>query len=264
MEHGIVRESYDISSLLLRPKNRFNFIGSSDKAIELKSKILRISKSELPVLILGESGCGKTHIAKLIHDFSVRNFRCFFDVNVSALPESVAETELFGSVKGAFTDSINRIGYFEKADKGTLFLDEIGDASSALQKDLLKVIETGEFRKVGSTETSSSDVRLIFATNCDLKSKIKKGEFRQDLYYRMASLVVEVPPLRERKEDIVDFCKAHLERKKCFKSISEAALRLLTDFDWPGNIRQLQNTIDRAVFNAENDRTIDCSHIEIY
>lgn len=264
MEHGIVRENCDFSTWLSRPKRRFGFIGSSEKSMELKNKILRISKSDLPVLILGESGCGKTYTAKLIHDFSVRNCHCFFDVNVSALNENVAESELFGSVEGAFTDSKNRGGYFEKANKGTLFLDEIGEAKLSLQKSLLKVVETGEYRKVGSSENSYSDVRLIFATNSDLKSKIKSGEFREDLFYRMASLVISIPSLRERKEDIPEFCKAYIQEKGVFKTISESAMKMLCDFDWPGNIRQLQNTLDRALFYADGQRVIEKNHIEIY
>lgn len=260
----VIRENCNFSEWLRKPKKHFDFIGESEKSIELKNKIVRIAKSDLPVLILGETGSGKSYVAKMIHDLSVRSYRCFFNENISALSDSVASAELFGSVEGAFTDSINRAGYFEMADGGTLFLDEIGDASLSLQKKLLKVIETGEFRKVGSSETSFSNVRLIFATNANLREKIQHKEFREDLFYRISSLVIKIPSLRERKDDIPDFCTNYLARNGYLKLFSESALEILSDFDWPGNIRQLQNTIDRAVFNSCDSRVITPEHIEIY
>lgn len=241
-----------------------HFVGKSKKSIELQNRIFRIAKTDLPVLILGESGSGKTLIARMIHEFSLRSSRYFFDENISALSENVAESELFGCVEGAFTDSKNREGYFERANGGTLFLDEIGDVSLSLQKKLLKVIETKEFRRVGSSEISKTDVRLIFATNANLYEKILKGEFRKDLFYRISNLVLTIPPLRERKSDIPELCQNYIEQKKYSKIISDFVLEMFYEFDWPGNIRQLQNTIDRAVFNAENSRLILPEHIEIY
>ncbi|MBR4373659.1 MAG: sigma-54-dependent Fis family transcriptional regulator [Treponema sp.] len=253
-EHILFFDSY-------RP---LDLIGNSEKIMELKRKIEKIAKSHLPVLILGESGSGKSHVARLIHELSVRNMRCFFDENISALADSIVESELFGSVEGAFTDSRNRCGCFEIADGGTLFLDEIGEASLQIQKKLLKVIETGEFRKVGSSQIQKTDVRLIFATNADLYGKIQSGEFREDLFYRMANLVIRIPSLRERKDDIPELCQEYLLRKNYLKSFSESALEELCGFDWPGNVRQLHSTIERAVFNSDDSGLILPEHIEIY
>lgn len=259
----VVKDFFD-SSEFFKVHQNLDFVGKSKKSIEVKRKIEKIAKSDLPVLILGESGSGKTLVARLIHELSIRSMRRFFDENISAIPEHIAESELFGSVEGAFTDARNRAGYFEMADGGTLFLDEIGDASVNIQKKLLKVIETGEFRKVGSPETSKSDVRLVFATNSDLREKIKMGEFRADLFYRMANLVIEIPPLRERKDDIPELCERYLSKKNYFKCFSDSALDELCTFDWPGNVRQLHNTIERAVFNSDDSGLILPEHIEIY
>jgi len=252
------------SSVFLKTPQKMDFIGKSKKSIEIKRKIAKIAKSNLPVLILGESGSGKTLAARLIHELSIRSMRCFFDENISALPEHIAESELFGSVEGAFTDSRDRAGYFERADGGTLFLDEIGEASLQMQKKLLKVIETGEFRKVGSSEITKTDVRLIFATNADLNEKIRCGEFREDLFYRIANLVIEMPPLRERKDDIPELCESYLSKRNYFKCFSDSALEELCGFDWPGNVRQLHSTIERAVFNSDDSGLILPEHIEIY
>lgn len=253
-EHVLFFDSY-------RP---LDFVGKSEKTVSVRRKIEKIAKSHLPVLILGESGSGKTHVAKLIHELSVRNMRCFFDENISVLSDGIAESELFGSVEGAFTDSKDRCGYFEMADGGTLFLDEIGEASLQIQKKLLKVLENGEFRKVGSPHIQRTDVRLIFATNVDLYEKIRSGEFREDLFYRMANLVIEIPPLRERKDDIPELCEEYLLRKNYLKSFSKTALEELCGFDWPGNVRQLHSTIERAVFNSDDSGLILPEHIEVY
>lgn len=259
----VVRECPRFPALLRRGR-KFDFVGRAKKSVEIRAKIRRIAESGLPALILGESGCGKSHFARLIHALSPRRNSVFFDENISSLSEGLAESELFGSVEGAFTDSRNRTGYFSMADGGTLFLDEIGEASPSLQKKLLTVIETGTFRRVGSSRREEADVRLIFATNADLRGKIARGEFREDLYYRIANLVVHVPPLRDVKDDIPAFCEKYLEQGGCRKRFTPFAMEMLCDFDWPGNVRQLQNTIDRAVFNCDEGDLIGPEHIEIY
>jgi len=241
-----------------------SFIGKSETALELKRKIVKAAKSDLPVLILGESGCGKSFIARLIHELSIRRLKYFFDENISALPESIVESELFGSVEGAFTGSKNRIGSFEKANGGTLFLDEFGEASLYIQRKFLKVLEKYEFRKLGSSESIKSDVRLIFATNANLNEKMEKGEFRRDLFYRISNIIIQVPPLRERKKDIPLICEDYMKRKSYRKIISDSVMNMICNFDWPGNIRELQHVIDRAVFNAEDNNLILPEHIEIY
>ncbi len=239
------------------------FCGKSKKAISFAKELRRVAKCEFPVLFLGESGAGKTFAAKTVHSLSARRFGQFFDVNVSAVADDFVESELFGVLDGAFTDAKKREGYFSCADGGSLFLDEIGDATISMQKKLLKVVETGEFRRLGSSKIERTDVRLMFATNANLRALIKKGDFREDLFYRIATLVVECPSLRQMREDIPDFCKYHLAKKNCHKVLSDSALDRLVEFDWPGNFRQLQSTLDRATVFCDGDE-ISADDIVIY
>lgn len=229
------------------------FVGESRRAAEFLSEIRRAAACDLPVLFLGASGSGKSLAARTVHSLSARGAGPFFDVNVSAVPDCVAESELFGTSEGAFTDAREREGYFSRADGGSVFLDEIGDASPSMQRRLLSVVETGEFRRVGSPDSERVDVRPMFATNADIRSMVGRGEFRGDLFYRIAGVVIECPPLSEMREDIPAFCRFHLGRRRCRKRLSGAAERLLAAFDWPGNYRQLQNALDRAAVYADGD-----------
>ncbi len=241
-----------------------DFCGKSSAIVEFKRKIIRAAPSGFPVLFTGESGCGKSVAAKALHDLSGLKNNIFFKVNISAVPPSLAESELFGTEKGAFTDSVRREGYFKGADGGTLFLDEIGDASLEIQKKLLHAIETGEFRKVGSDKVEHSHIRFVFATNANLQDKIKNGEFRCDLFYRIAKIIIEVPPLRQRKSDIPDLCMNFFEKNGLIKTIHDNAFRKLQDYSWPGNIRELENCLERACYNSGDSRIIVPEHIEFF
>lgn len=245
-------------------KFNVDIIGKTNKILSLKEKIIRASQTDLPVLILGESGSGKTFIAKKIHELSSRNKNEFLDINIAELSDSASESELFGVSEGTFTEVREREGFFSASDGGTLFLDEIGDASKKIQAQLLKAVESGEFRKVGSTQIQKSNVRLIFATNADLKSKMKNKEFRLDLFYRISNIIINVPPLRERKDDIELISFNYLENSGIGKRLSKSALEKLIEHDWPGNIRELQCTLDRAILNAWECEEILPEHIEIY
>jgi len=210
-------------------------------------------------LIQGGSGTGKELIARAIHTSSLRSEGPFVAVSCAALPETLLESELFGHEKGAFTDAVaTKKGRFELAHKGTLFLDEIGDMSQKTQVDLLRVLEEREFRRIGGTKLIKVDVRIISATNKDLKKLVDEGKFRDDLYYRLNVVSVQTPPLRERKQDIPllaeHFLKKYsIENRKDIKWIQQDAMNLLMKYDWPGNVRELENTIERAVVIAKGD-----------
>jgi len=218
-----------------------------------------VAKSNSTVLIQGESGTGKELIARAIHSTSPRSKCPFVAVSCAALPETLLESELFGHEKGAFTNAISlRKGKFELADKGTLFLDEVGDMSQNTQADLLRVLEEREFRRIGGSELIKVDVRVISATNKELEKLVKEEKFREDLYYRLNVVCIQVPPLRERREDIpllVEhfLTKYSIENKKGIEFIDEDALRLLMRYNWPGNVRELENVIERAVVVAKKD-----------
>ncbi|MGD9938248.1 MAG: sigma 54-interacting transcriptional regulator [Clostridia bacterium] len=229
--------------------------------LEKLELIERIAKTDSSVLILGESGVGKELFAEQIHLNSLRKKGPFIRVNCAALPEGLLESELFGHVKGAFTDAIqNRRGRFELADGGTIFLDEIGDLPLKLQAKLLRVIQQKTFERVGSSDTVSVDVRIVAATNRDIDAQVRNGEFRSDLYYRLNVLPIYVPPLRQRKEDIPEladyflkkFCR---ETKKQFIGFTDSAIDLMLSYSWPGNVRELENAVERAVVIAK-EKTI--------
>jgi Nif-specific regulatory protein len=204
------------------------------------------------VLILGESGVGKELIAEQLHLKSDRASKPFVRVNCAALPEGLLESELFGHVKGAFTDAIsNRKGRFEMADQGTIFLDEIGDLPLALQSKLLRVIQNRTFEKLGSSDTITVNVRIVAATNRDIEKLVEEQKFRSDLYYRLNVLPMYIPPLRQRLEDIPELALFFLKKfrhevKKDFLGFSEGAMSAIISYSWPGNIRELENTIERA------------------
>lgn len=232
-------------------------IGQSESMQNVMNVIDRVKDNKATVFIKGESGTGKELVARAIHYMGKFAAAPFVAVNCGAIPESLLEAELFGYTKGAFTGANdNRSGFFQAANKGTLFLDEIGNASMATQLSLLRVLQEKEIMRVGSQKTEKIDVRVIAATNVDLRELIKNGRFREDLYYRLTVVQIEVPPLRERKSDIpllVDkfLFKYGVEYKDRIVKISEEALSALERYDWPGNIRELENSIQRAVIMCD-------------
>jgi two-component system NtrC family response regulator len=244
----------------LRARYGFNnIIGISSQIRKVCEAIRKVADVKSTVLICGESGTGKELVAHAIHFAGERSERPFIAVNCAALSETLLESELFGHVKGAFTGAhADRQGRFELADGGSLFLDEVSAMSPALQASLLRIIETKEFEKVGGTRTIQSDVRIIAATNTDLKKLIQKGLFREDLYYRLNVVPILLPPLRERRDDIPILARHFLslysaELGKRIKEISPPAMNLLSGYGWPGNVRELENVIERAVVLVEGD-----------
>jgi DNA-binding NtrC family response regulator len=221
--------------------------------------IKKVSPSPVTVLILGESGTGKELVARAIHYNSDRSSKPFTAINCAAIPESLLESELFGYEPGAFTGATTRkIGLFEATGGGTMFLDEIGDLPSMTQSKILRVLQEKEIRRIGGREAIKVDVRIIAATNKDIEKEMKEGRFREDLYYRLRVVTVELPPLRERREDIRDLSNFFLERYnkefgKRIKSVDEESLRALGEYYWPGNVRQLESVIERAVLMCESD-----------
>jgi DNA-binding NtrC family response regulator len=236
-----------------------NIVGKSKMMNEIFERIKTVADARSTVLITGASGTGKELVARAIHVTSNRREGPFVKLNCAALPENLVEAELFGYEKGAFTDAkkTNR-GRFERAHSGTLLLDEISEMPLNLQAKLLRVIQEREFERVGSGETISVDVRLVATTNRNLKEYIAKGQFREDLFYRLNVIPIYLPPLRERKEDIPSLVdhfidKYNHENEKCIKGISERALKILMKYHWPGNVRELENLIERAVVTSTTD-----------
>jgi transcriptional regulator with PAS, ATPase and Fis domain len=219
---------------------------------EIFDLIERIKDLDSTVLITGETGTGKELVARAIHYNSTRKDKPFIAVNCGALPDTLLESELFGHIKGAFTDAkSDRIGRFELANYGTIFLDEIGEASQNVQVKLLRVIETGEFEPVGSSKTKKVNVRIIAATNKDLKERIKEGKFREDLYYRLNVIRIHLPELRERSDDIPLLVEHFIEKfnekfKKKIKKVSDEVMDILLDYPFPGNVRELENAIEHS------------------
>ena len=232
-------------------------VAASEEMRELVNVIRAVAPTEITVLLLGESGTGKEVLARLIHDFSARAQGPFVTVNCGAIPEGLIESELFGHEKGSFTGAhAQRKGFFEAADSGTLFLDEIGEMPLHLQVKLLRVLETGSFNRVGSTTPLRSDARVIAATNRDLEIEVRAGRFRADLYYRLRAVMLRIPPLRNRREDIPflievllqEFVKKH--RLSEMPRIESSAIHLLIEHEWRGNVRELRNTIEQLVVLA--------------
>ena len=243
---------------VLRDQPRPNLIAESPAMQPILQMIARLGPADANVLITGENGTGKGVIALALHAASVRASRPMVTVNAGGLPEGVFESELFGHVKGAFTDAkVDRVGRFELADGGTLFLDEIANVAPGQQIKLLRVLETGEFERVGSSRTRRVDVRLISATNADLAQEVAAGRFRQDLFFRLNTVEIRLPPLRERREDIpllaAHFLRQHAQPyRKCVTGFDAAALRALTEHHWPGNVRELDHAVERGVLMAQD------------
>ena len=242
--------------LKTRIAGQFHFssiIGRSKKMREVLEILTLAAPSDATILILGESGTGKELIANAIHENSPRKDKAFVKVNCAALPENLLESELFGHERGAFTGATSaRKGRFELADGGTIFLDEIGDMSLATQAKILRVLQEKEFERLGSSKPIKVDVRIIAATNRNLEQAIREGTFRQDLYFRLSVVTIELPPLRERREDIPalaqHFLKKYAEKnQRLVKGFAPKTMDLFMRYDWPGNIRELENTVERAV-----------------
>ena len=254
----LVQENRALKAQLAQ-KTEINLIAKSKAMLQILELIEQIADSTSNMLIYGETGVGKEVIARVIHDKSMRRDKPFVKVNCATLPENLLESELFGHVKGAFTDAIkNRIGRVQIAEDGTLFFDEIGELSLATQVKLLRLAQDREYERLGSSETKKADVHIISATNKDLQQAILSGDFRDDLYYRLNVISIEVPPLKERKEEIpalaYHFLKQYAETKeKSFTQISPQALQLLMDYSWPGNVRELENVIERAIAIGQGD-----------
>jgi two-component system response regulator PilR (NtrC family) len=235
-----------------------NIIGRSERMQAVYQMIETVAEVQSTVLVTGESGTGKELVARAIHDLSPRAEKPFVSINCGAFTETLLESELFGYVKGAFTGAnTNRKGLFEAANRGTIFLDEIGEMSPAMQVKLLRVLQERRVRLVGAHEEMEVDTRVIAATNRDLTAMVKDGSFREDLFYRISVIPIELPPLRERREDISELAE-HFTQKFCTQtgrklSISEKALRLLELYSWPGNVRELEHTIERAVALERTD-----------
>ncbi|MEZ4846426.1 MAG: sigma-54 dependent transcriptional regulator [Bdellovibrionota bacterium] len=244
-----------------------SIIGDSPSMKEIKEQVAKASNVDSTVLITGESGTGKEVIARAIHTQSNRKDKPFIKVDCAALAEGVLESELFGHERGAFTGAANRKqGRFELADKGTLFLDEIGNLSPQVQLKLLRVLQDRSFERVGGTKTLHVDVRIISATNVDLKKQIKEGKFREDLYYRLHIIPIALPPLRKRKTDIPALVQ-HFTRKFSNKmgknyQFSEDAFDMLKSYDWPGNIRELMNVLER-IFVLAKSETITAEELPV-
>jgi len=240
------------------------FDGGSPGILRAAELVGRFASSAYPVLVLGESGTGKELAARAVHDLSPRRSEPFVAQNCAALPEMLAECELFGSVRGAFTGAVDRPGAFELAGSGTLFLDEIGETPLSVQAKLLRVLESGEFRRLGGTSPLRSNARLVTATSRNLKTEADAGRFRADLLYRIETLTVSIPPLRERRCDIPTIAVAILEAAAPGrKSLSLSALERLSIGDWPGNARELRNTIQRAVVLSGDREEIHAEDLEL-
>ncbi len=240
-------------------------VGLSKQMQEVYRKIQEVAPTDIPVLVLGESGTGKELVARAIHDLSPLKEGPFVAVNTGGIPKDLIASELFGHLKGAFTGAIaDKKGKFEEAHNGSLFLDEISTMSIPVQISLLRVLETSVIERVGSSKTIKVNVRIICASNEDLQELIRRQKFREDLYYRLNVVNIEIPPLRKRKQDIPYLIKYfrtifNLELNKGVKDLSSAAMQILKDYSWPGNIRELRNVLLRAVLSAEE--TIDVRHL---
>jgi DNA-binding NtrC family response regulator len=243
-----------------RLQKQSGIIGNSDAIKQVMEMIAQVGSVDISVLVTGESGVGKEMVAKALHQISRRaNFE-LVTVNCGAIPEGIIESELFGHIKGAYTGAEgDRKGYFETAHKGTIFLDEIGETPLETQVKLLRVLESGEFMKVGDSKTLYSDVRVIAATNKDLGDLVKNGEFRQDLYYRLKTVTIQVPALRERIEDLsflVERFALEFTRNNdiVYRGFMPEAIRLMKQYDWPGNVRELKNFIEKIIVLEKGDR----------
>ena len=245
-------------------KQRYNIVGNCEGLNHALDVALQVAPTDLSVLIVGESGVGKEIIPRVIHDNSPRRREKYFAINCGSIPEGTIDSELFGHVKGSFTGAINdSSGYFGAANKGTLFLDEVGELPLATQARLLRVLETGEYIPVGATEVRKTDVRIVAATNVNIRQAISEGRFREDLYYRLNSIPIQIPPLRERGEDIVLlfrlFALQMAEKYRMDKVVlTDEAKQILMRYKWPGNVRQLKNITEQiSILSTERLITPD-------
>ena len=258
IKNALEKKNLQKENILLKQvvRDRFHFgniIGQSPKMVALYDLLEKVSPTKTNILITGESGTGKELVAKAMHYNSPRKEKPFVTLNCGAIPESLIESELFGHMKGAFTDAIaTKKGLFEVADEGTIFLDEISELPLLMQVKLLRVLQDREFKRVGGTEDIRVDVRIIAATNKDLEEAVKEKRFREDLFYRLNVIQIKLPPLRDRKEDIQTLANHFLKKysqelSKAISKISPEALQILLNYEYPGNVRELQNIIERAV-----------------
>jgi len=266
--HNLREENRSLREALGQRYQYKNIIAKSDKMQAVLAMVERVAPTNATVLLGGESGVGKDLVARAIHEHSNRKAGPFVKINSTAIPENLLESELFGYEKGAFSGATgSKPGKFELADKGTLFLDEIGDVPAATQVKLLRVLQEREFERLGGTKTLKVDVRLIAATNRDLRAALEHGSFREDLYYRLNVVAIDISPLREHKQDVPELVQFFLEKygreaEQPVKSITPAAMKLLVEFHWPGNVRELENVMQRAVTLARGE-TLDVDDIHL-
>ncbi|MDZ7718662.1 MAG: sigma-54 dependent transcriptional regulator [Balneolaceae bacterium] len=250
-------------------QERYGIIGESDAIKQVVDKIMQVAGTDITVLLQGESGVGKDITARAIHSLSKRDRKNIVIVNCGAIPEGIIESELFGHEKGSFTGAHEaRKGYFEKADGGTIFLDEIGDTPKNIQVKLLRVLESGEFFRVGSSKMYTADVRVIAATNQDLWELVQQGSFREDLYYRLDTVKIKLPPLRDRKKDVIPIFRKFVTEfsskyDSVFQGFSDEAKELLISYRWPGNVRELRNVAEQLVV-LEKSQFIDKDRLQKY
>jgi len=268
--HNLREENRSLREALGKRYSHPNIIARSVKMQEVLATVDRVAPTNSTVLLGGESGVGKDLIARAIHEKSRRASGPFIKINCTAIPENLLESELFGYEKGAFTGAnASKPGKFELADKGTLFLDEIGDVPAVTQVKLLRVLQEREFERLGGTRTIKVDVRLIAATNRDLREALEQGTFREDLYYRLNVVPIDIAPLRQRKEDIPDLVNLFISRfagdsGKPVESITPEAMQILVNYHWPGNVRELQNIIERACALAKDTvLKVDDIHLDV-
>lgn len=259
----------EISPDILKAKQRYSIIGNASALVNAVGRAIQVAPIDLSVLIIGESGTGKEFFPNIIHDYSARKHNKYIAVNCGAIPEGTIDSELFGHEKGAFTGAISsRKGYFEEADGGTIFLDEVAELPLTTQARLLRVLESGEYIKVGSSVVQKTNIRVVAATNKDMLQAVKEGKFREDLYYRLSTILIQVPPLRARGNDILlltrkfagDFAEKY--RMPNIKLLDEAK-NVLLSYRWPGNVRQLKNVIEQmSLFEAGN--SLDAELVKKY
>ncbi len=258
-ERADLRASTPFKPLLTVEEHKEDIVGKSDAMQQVFKMIGRVAGSDAPVMITGESGSGKELVARAIHHYSARSSRAFLAINCAAIPENLLESELFGHERGSFTGAHSqRIGRFEQADNGTLFLDEVGEMPLPVQSKLLRVLQEGEFSRVGGNETIHTNVRIVCATNKKLEEEVNSKAFREDLFYRLNVVRIHLPPLRSRVEDIQLLAEYFLQkaanlRHRPLLQLSEEAVRVLESYPWPGNVRELENTIQRACVLATTD-----------
>lgn len=260
MPTDIATPSAEVPREVERVKQRFSIVGNSPALTDAILRAIKVAPIDLSVLIIGESGTGKEFFPQIIHNSGSRKHKKYIAVNCGAIPEGTIDSELFGHEKGAFTGAVaTRKGYFEEADGGTIFLDEVAELPLTTQARLLRVLESGEFMKVGSSVVQRTNVRIVAATNVDLMGAVRKGKFREDLYYRLSTVLINVPPLHERGEDVVTLARrfaAGFSEKYMTRPItfSDDARRAMMLYRWPGNVRQLKNIVEQlALFNAGSE-----------